>query len=414
MGRLDTQAVASVESASALSPLRIPDFRAVWLANTASSVGSLIQSVGASWLMTSIAQSADMVALVQSSVALPLVLLSLVAGALADSMDRRKLMLMSQVFMLIVASVLTVFAWMRLLTPWLLLLFSFLLGCGGALNAPAWQASVRQLVPRAQLPAAVALTSIGYNIARSIGPAIGGAIVAVAGAAAAFAVNALSYIPLIAALVRWHPPCNPQPLPRESLRTAVASGIRYVSMSLAIRTVLVRAFVFGTGASAVMALLPLIAKHQVRGGALSFGVLLGAFGVGAIVGAIVSPALRERLSSEKIVRYASVVLACATATLGESSKLIVIVAALVVAGAAWLLAFTTFNVTVQMSAPRWVAARALSLYQMNSFAGMALGSWLWGIVAEHASLGIALMGAAAVTLICAPLGRLLPLTSIDR
>ena len=191
-------------------PLRYPVFRTVWAASTLSNLGGLIQSVGASWMMISIAHSADMVALVQASVTLPIMLLSLVAGAMADNLDRRKVMLGAQIFMLVVSIALAVCAWTGLITPWLLLLFTFLIGCGAAFNAPAWQASVGDMVPRAELPGAVALNSMGFNIARSVGPAIGGVIVAAAGAAAAFAVNAASYIALIAVLARWRPPPNPQ------------------------------------------------------------------------------------------------------------------------------------------------------------------------------------------------------------
>ena len=188
-----------------LGPLRHPVFRAVWVASLASNFGGLIQSVGASWLMTSIAPQASMVALVQASATLPIMLLSLLSGAVADNFDRRRVMLVAQGFMLAVSALLTVVTWMGLMTPWLLLLFTFLIGCGTALNNPAWQASVGDMVPRGDLPAAVGLNSMGFNIARSVGPALGGAIVAAAGAAAAFAVNTVSYVGLIAVLSRWRP-----------------------------------------------------------------------------------------------------------------------------------------------------------------------------------------------------------------
>ena len=412
MDQVETTTVG--EPVSALSPLRIPVFRAIWIANTVSSVGSLIQSVGASWLMTSITSSADMVALVQSSVALPLMLLSLVAGALADNMDRRKLMLASQTFMMLTSIALTVCAWLGLMTPWLLLFFTFLIGCGGAFNAPAWQASVRDMVPREQLPGAVALTSVGYNIARSLGPAIGGALVAATGPAAAFTVNAITYTGLIAVLLRWRSPHVPQSLPRETLGTAMVVGIRYVAMSPVVRTVLLRGFLFGLGSSSVMALMPLVAKHLVGGGPITFGVLLGAFGVGAIAGAMGSAYLRSRLTSEGIVRLASMVIAVATLTLGFSTHLWLTTLALVVGGAAWLMAFATFNITVQMSAPRWVSARALSIYQMNTFGGMALGSWLWGVIAQHYGLTPALTASAGVLLGCAVIGRVLSLPNVEQ
>ncbi|MGY1457995.1 MFS transporter [Luteimonas sp. A534] len=397
---------------SALSAMRYPIFRRVWFASASSNFGGMIQSVGASWLMLSIAQSADMVALVQASVALPVMLFSLVAGAMADNFDRRKMMLGAQLFMLLVSVALALCAWSGLITPWLLLLFTFLIGCGAAFNAPAWQASVGDMVPRAELPGAVAINSMGFNIARSVGPAIGGAIVAAAGAAAAFAINAVSYIALIVVLARWRPAPNPRQLPREALGGAIAAGVRYVAMSPAIRIVLGRSAVFGLGASAVMALMPLVAKDLIAGGPLTYGLLLGAFGMGAIAGAMGSARLREMLSTEGLVRCACIAFAVAAAGTAMSTLLLLTMAALMLGGAAWVLALSTFNVTVQLSTPRWVVARALSLYQMAAFGGMALGSWLWGFVADHGDVRTALLAAALVMVACALLGLWLPLAKL--
>jgi MFS family permease len=398
---------------SSLSPLRYPIFRGVWLATVVANLGALIQSVGAAWMMTSIAPSAAMVTLVQASVALPIVLLSLIAGALADNMDRRKMMLRAQAFMLVVSVSLSACAWAGWVTPWLLLAFTFLIGCGTAFNGPAWQASVRDMVPAAELPGAVALNSMGFNMARSVGPAAGGAVVAAAGPAAAFAVNAVACTALIAVLARWRLPIRPQVLPRETLRIAVAAGIRYVAMSPAIRTVLARSFLFGFGASSVLALLPLIAKLLLSGGPVTYGVLLGAFGAGAVGGAIASARLRRMLSTETIVRCASIGLAVAATLAGISTRLIATMAVLLLAGAGWVLALATFNVAVQMAAPRWVVARALALYQMTTFGGMAAGSWLWGVVASNGSISDALLGASIVLLLGAALGRWLPVAQTD-
>lgn len=390
---------------SALSPLQYPIFRRVWSANLVSSLGGLIQSVGASWMMISLAQSADMVALVQASVTLPIMLLSLIAGAMADNLDRRKVMLGAQSFMLVASAALSICAWTGVLTPWLLLTFTFLIGCGGAFNQPAWQATVADMVPRAELPGAVALNSMGFNLARSVGPAIGGAIVAAFGAAAAFAVNSLSYVALISVLARWRLPVNPQRMPRESLGIAVTVGIRYMAMSPAIATVLLRSAAFCIGASAVMSLMPLIAKELISGGPLTFGALLGGFGVGAVGGAVVTARLRKMWSTEVIVRSATIGFGIAAAGAALSTHVVLTMAALSLAGASWVLALATFNVAVQMSAPRWVLARALSIYQMSAFGGLAAGSWLWGIVATHAGLRITLLLAAAIILFGALLGR---------
>ena len=399
---------------SALSPLRYPVFRAVWSASTLSNIGAVIQSVGASWMMLSISESATMVALVQASVALPIVLLALAAGAIADNVDRRSMMICAQIFMLIVSIALAVCAWLGLITPWLLLLFTFLIGCGMAFIAPAWQASVGDMLPRTEVPSAVLLNSMGFNIARSVAPAIGGMIVATVGAPATFAVNAATYLPLIVVLARWRPPSNPRLLPRETLGVAVAAGLRYVAMSPAIHAVLVRSAAFGVGASAILALMPLVARHSVGGGPLTFGLLLGAFGAGAVAGALGSTQLRRLLSTEAIVRTASVSFAIAAAVAGVSSYIAITMAVMLVAGAGWVLALSTFNVAVQMSAPRWVVARALSIYQMVVFSGIAAGSWLWGVVAASEGTETALLGAASVMLICAALGRWLPVSQADR
>lgn len=397
---------------SALSAMRYPIFRKVWLASVSSHFGGMIQAVGASWLMLSIAGSADMVALVQASVALSVVLFSLVAGAMADNFDRRKMMFGAQVFMLLVSVALAVCAWSGVITPWLLLLFTFLIGCGAAFNAPAWQASVGDMVPRAELPGAVAFNSMGFNIARSAGPAIGGAIVAAAGAAAAFAINAVSYVALIVVLARWRPAPRPRQLPREALGGAIAAGVRYVAMSPAIRIILVRAAVFGFGASAIMALMPLVARDLIAGGPLTYGLLLGAFGIGAVAGAMGSARLRGMLSTESLVRWACIAFAAGAAIAATSSLLPLTLLALLFCGAAWVLALSTFNVTVQLSTPRWVVARALSLYQMVAFGGMALGSWLWGFVADRADVRTALLAAAVVMVACAVLGRWIPLARL--
>jgi predicted MFS family arabinose efflux permease len=398
---------------TALSPMRYSVFRAVWLASTVANLGALIQSVGAAWLMISIAQSADMVALVQASIALPVMLLSLAAGALADNRDRRVVMLGTQCFMLGVSVALAVFASAGLITPWLLLVFTFLIGCGSAFNAPAWQASVGDMVPRAELPGAVALNSLGFNVARSVGPAIGGAIVAAAGAAAAFVVNAASYVALIVVLARWRPMRTPAILPRESLGVAMAAGLRYVSMSPAILTVLLRSAIFGAGASGVIALMPLIAKNRLEGGPLTYGLMLGAFGVGAVAGAISASKLRRAFATETIVRFACLAFAAAAAVAGVSTHLPSTMAGLLLAGAGWVSALATFNVAVQLSAPRWVVARALSLYQMAAFGGIAGGSWVWGLVAEGESIPVALLGGAVVLLGCAAFGLWRPLAQAE-
>jgi MFS family permease len=396
-----------------LEPLRNPVFRNIWGASLASNFGGLIQSVGASWMMTSIASSAAMVALVQASTTLPIMLLALAAGAIADNQDRRKVMLTAQSFMLVVSAMLAICTWLGWITPGLLLTFTFLIGCGTAFNGPAWQASVGDMVPRADLPGAVALNSMGFNIARSVGPAVGGLIVAAAGAASAFAVNAASYVGLIAVLSRWKPDIPPPTSARERLGTAMAAGLRYVAMSPNIRIVLLRAGLFGVAASAISALLPLVARHVLGGGPLTYGLLLGAFGIGAVGGAFLSGRMRHALSIEHLVRWSSATFGIAAAIAGISPFLPLSMAALAVAGAGWVLALSTFNVTVQMSAPRWVVGRALALYQMAAFGGMAAGSWIWGLVAEDKGLATALIASGVAQLAGLAIGVRAPLPDAE-
>jgi len=404
---------AAVAESPSTSPFHFPVFRNIWIANVGSQFGGLIQSVGASWMMMSIATSPVMVSLVQASTTLPIMMFALLAGALADTFDRRRMMIVAQCFMFAVSVTLAAFAYFGLLTPWLLLIFTFLIGCGAAMNGPAWQASVGEMVPRPILPAAVAINSMGFNAARSVGPAVGGMIVAAAGAAATFAINAVSYIGLIVVLARWQSPVTQSTLPRERLVPAMLAGIRYVSMSPNIVAVMLRAIVFGIGASGLPALMPLIARDLIAGGPLTYGLLLGAFGMGAVAGAFCATPLRQRLSSEALVRLAMGCSALSMLIAAVSPWLLLTMLALLAGGAGWVLALSTFNVTVQMSAPRWVVARALALYQMAAFGGMAGGSWIWGAVTEAHGLPAALIGAAMVLLACAALGLYLGLPQAE-
>ena len=400
---------AAPAMAGTLSPLRHPVFRAIWIASLASNFGGMIQSVGAAWMMTAISGSADMVALVSTSVTLPIMLLSVFSGAAADNFDRRRMMLFAQAFMLAVSIGLAAATWLGWITPWLLLLFTFLIGCGAAMNGPAWQASVGDMVPREDLPSAVALNSMGFNIARSLGPAIGGAIVAAAGAAFAFLINAVSYFGLLAVLLRWRPAPPKRTLPRERMGVAIVAGIRYAAMSPAIGVVLARSLVFGFGASAIGALMPLIARDLVGGGPLTYGLLLGAFGGGAVAGALLVARLRRSLTTEKIVRWSCLAFSAGALAAAMSRDLVPSMAALLLAGAAWVLALSTFNVTVQLNSPRWVVARALSLYQVAAFGGMAAGAWTWGHAAESYDLPTALIAASLSLILCAAIGFRLPL-----
>jgi MFS family permease len=409
-------ASASRTSASPFVPLHHPIFRAVWFATLVSNFGGLIQSVAASWLMTTIAASPDMIALVQASTTLPVMLFSFAAGAVSDNYDRRLIMLTAQCFMFVASTALAVLAWRGLIGPWLLLTFTFLIGCGIALNNPAWQSSVGDMVPRQDIPAATMLNSAGFNFARSVGPALGGLIVASAGAATAFVINATSYVALIVVLARWRPNRPERLLPRETMGIAMSAGLRYVAMSPNILNVLLRGFAFGFGGIVALALLPLIARDLVKGGPLTFGILLGGYGVGAVIGAFMSARLRQTLTSEALVRITFVVFAVAMAIAAMSTWIWLTMPALCAAGACWVLTLSTFNATVQLSAPRWVVGRAIALYQMATFGGMAGGSWAWGWLTLHLGIEQALLAAACALVIGAALGvrsPLPPLTALN-
>lgn len=392
-----------------LALFRHPVFRALWIATLVSNLGGLIQGVGAGWLMATISPSQDMVALVQASTTLPVMIFSLASGALADNFDRRRIMLAAQLFMLAVSLLLAFAAFAGLITPWLLLCFTFLIGCGTALHNPSWQASVGDIVPREDVPAAISLNSMSFNLMRSIGPAFGGAIVAVAGAAVAFAFNAVSYLALIGAIWFWKPEPRPSGLPREHFGSAVMAGLRYVSMSPNLIKVMFRGFLFGTFAISVLALLPVITRDMLNGDAFSYGVLLGCFGLGAIGGALANGRVREVLANETIVRFAFAGFAACLGVLAVSRSIWLDCLVLLPAGACWVMALSLFNVTVQLSTPRWVVGRALALYQTATFGGMALGSWIWGVISEGQGPEVALVLSSFAMLIGLAVGLRQPL-----
>jgi MFS family permease len=389
---------------AARGPLSFPAYRMIWFGLGLSSFGTVIQGVGAAWLMTSIAENPTWTALVQASNTLPVMLFSIVAGALADNFERRNIMLVAQLLMFAASVALVVLELAGGNTPLSLLGITFVLGCGTALNNPAWQASVGDLVSRETIPAAVALNSVTFNVARSIGPAVGGFVVAAGGAVAAFAINAASYVGLIGALARMPRTLGPDALPREHLGAAIATGLRYVFMSPNIEVTLLRAALFGFSGIGIQALLPIVARDSLQSGPLVYGILLGAFGVGAVIGGTFGRLLRERLSSEWFVRICMIAFAGAAALLSIAQTVAATLPALVVLGATWLLALTFFNVAVQLSCPRWVVARALAAYQTALFGGMALGSWLWGAAADSYGVATALQWSALAMLGSAAIG----------
>ena len=389
---------------SIAAPLRHAVFRRIWLASLVSNLGILIQGVGAAWAMTQMTTSADKVALVQTALMLPIMLIAMPAGAIADMHDRRVVATVSLAIAFVGATALTAMFWFSLVTPNILLALCFVVGSGMALFGPAWQASVSEQVPAETLPAAVALNGISYNIARSFGPAIGGIVVATSGAVAAFAVNAVLYLPLMVVLFLWNRTHEPSRLPRERLNRAIVSGVRYIANSPSIRIVLIRTLVTGLIGGSVSALMPLVARDLLHGGAQTYGIMLGAFGMGAVFGALNISEVRRRMSGEAAVRACTISLAGAIAAVALSNSAILTAIALVLAGAVWMLAVALFNIGVQLSAPRWVAGRSLAAFQASIAGGIAIGSWGWGHLTDIAGVEIALLVSAGLMLLSPLLG----------
>jgi MFS family permease len=351
------------------------------------------------------------VALLTTMANLPLLLVGLPAGALADLVDRRWLVLVTQVWMLAVAALLGGLTAIGLMTPGLLLTFTFLIGLGGSLSAPAWQAIIPQLVPRRQLASAVALNSAGFNLARAIGPAIGGLIVAAAGPAAVFLLNAVSFLGIIAVIYRWRPALPERSGLPEPIGSAVAAGLRFARYAPPLRAVLVRTATFMIPASALWALLPVVATRQLGLGALGYGVLLASIGLGAVGGAVALPRLRARLSVDRLTVLLTLVFAAGLFGLAVLRSVVAINLVLLAVGVGWLTINSFLNVAAQTTAPAWVQARALGVYLLVSQGGLAGGSALWGLVADNFGERNALLAAAAILAIGAVSARRWPLRS---
>ena len=383
---------------SAWSPFTQPLFRMLWIATVASNIGSWIHEVGAGWLMVTLDPDPLMVSLVQAATALPIFLLALPGGALADIMDRRRYLITTQLWMLTVATVLTVVTALGWINAWMLLGFTFALACGAALNTPAWAATLPELVPRAQLPAAIALNSLGINLARAIGPAFAGLIVAAAGPQAAFLLNALSFVGVIVVLVRWRREPRIDVVPAERFFGAMRAGMRYVREAVALQFIMARAAVFFLFATATWSLLPLVVRNA-GGGAGSYGLLLAGIGAGAVGMAMIMPRLRRHCTRDALVRSATVAYAAATACIALVPRLAWLLPVMLLAGAAWLAVLSTLHVSAQTAVPQWVRARALAIYLMTFAAGMTGGAVLWGTVAARWGITAALLLAAVGNLL---------------
>lgn len=388
---------------SAWQPLRNEVFRSLWMATVVSNIGTWLHSVGAAWMMTLMSESPLLVALVQAATSLPMFLFALPAGALSDMLDRRKYLIWVNAGMLTVAAALAVLTFGGLMTPWGLLTLTFCLGAGAAMLAPAWQATVPELVQPEELSAAVALNGMGINIARAIGPALGGILIAAAGPGAAFALNAASFLAILAALYQWRRTPRRPSILDERFFSSVRTGVRYVRQSPAVRAVLVRGFAFFIFASAVWALLPVVARDRLNQDASGYGLLLSAVGVGAVAGAALLPVFRRSLTVNMLVAVAAIMWAVVMIVMANTTTLYPALAAMFVAGTAWMIVLSSLNVTAQLAVPSWVRARAMSVYLLVFFGSMAGGSAIWGQVASmlapNIALGIAGVGLIASTLL---------------
>ena len=394
---------------TALEPLRERTYRRIWSASVLSNFGQLILGVGAAWEMTHLTTSAGMVALVQTALMLPLMLVSVPAGAIADMFDRRKIAIVGLSFSTICAAILTTLALYGLTNAWTLLVFCSLIGAGVALYSPAWGASISEQVTPEHLPAAIALGSISYNVARSFGPAVGGVIVLAAGSKGAFLTNALGYLPLLTAFVLWRRKHVVPRLPPERIDRAIVAGARYARHSSPVRAAMVRAFSFGLAAAAASALVPLVARDLLRGNASTYGLLLGCTGVGAVVGALLVSKTRERLSAEQAFALGATVAGLCVVAIGFSHVLLLTAAAMVIIGIVNMLTIALLNVGVQLSVPRWVAGRALAGFQASLTGGIAFGAWVWGTVATQHGLEFAFFASGVALLLTPLLGLLMPL-----
>ncbi len=353
------------------APLTHATFRSMWISSTASNTGSLIQSVGAAWVMAVIS-TADHVALVQTASFLPMALLALPAGAIADIYDRRKVQIVFLMLSLVSVILMAVVSLLGLITPWILLALCFLVGSGGALSAPARGASVGEQVPRELLPQAVGLNNISYNLARSLGPAIGGVIVAAFGATTAFAVNAVSYLPMLESLRRWRRVAEVSRLPPEGLARSISSGLRYIINMQPVRRALLRVFIICFLGAALQSLMPLIARDLLHGDAKTFGLLLGCFGVGAVSGIFVLQVVRKVFGNEKTLCLCCLTLAASLVVLAFSRNLYLNLVVLFAAGMAWMITTTTVSITVQLFVPRWVMGRAIATTTCGDLTGCRL------------------------------------------
>jgi MFS family permease len=376
-------------------------YRALWIAQFVSNLGTWMQTVGAQWMLVSYPGAEVLVPMVQTATTLPFMLLALPSGALADLVDRRRLLIATQSAMAAGVATLAALTGVGLTTPTVLLVLLFLIGCGQALTSPAWQAIQPDLVPREQIPAAAALTSMSMNSARAIGPAIAGVLVALVGPTLVFALNAVSFVGIVMVLLTWRRPFDQPELSAERPLAALSAGGRFIRNSLIVRRILLRAVLFILPGSALWGLLPVIAHGQLGLSSSGYGLLLGALGVGAVLGALTLPVFQRALQQNALLVIAALGFAVATAVSATVPNLAAVLAALLIGGTSWLLSLATLNASMQLSLPAWVRARGLSVYQLIFMGGQAVGSLLWGVVAGSTTTAVALLIGAGLLVACA-------------
>lgn len=400
----NSAAMASQAAAgSAWEPLRIPLFRALWVATLVSNVGTWMHDVGAGWLMTSLTSSPVMVAMVQAATTLPVFFLAIPAGALADIVDRRRYLLIVQGWMLLVAALLAAFTIGGVTTPWLLLAMTAAMGAGAAMMMPAWAAVTPDIVPRDALAPAIALNSMGINVARAIGPALAGVIISVAGSGAVFALNAVSFLGVMLVLRRWRREPDFSELPAERFTGALRAGLRFARHAPALHAAVIRGAGFFLFASAAWALLPLVARNLTDGGPQAFGILVASIGTGAVGGAVLLPKLRSRISRDLLVAGAAALYALTIGLLSLLDDLTLLALAMALSGVAWIAVLSSLQVAAQMALPKWVRSRGLAVFMTVFMGAMALGSLVWGKLAELSSIDTALQIAAVAMLAAIPL-----------
>jgi MFS family permease len=393
--------------------LRDRIFRGLWIGVLASNVGTWMQTVGAQWHLVHEPDAATYVSLVQTATMLPVLLLALPSGTLADTFDRRRLLLAVQVGLFAVAATLTVLTALDRMSPPTLLIFTFLLGVGQALTLPTWQAIIPEVVPRDELAAASALGAVNTNLARSAGPAVAGLLVAHVGVAAVFGLNALSFVIFAVALLRWRRPADGGTGHAERFGPALRAGGRYVRYSPVVRRILLRVALFVLPGSVVWGLLPLVAERELAMGSSGYGVLLAALGVGAVLGALLMPRIREHVGPNRLLVLSGVVYGLALLVVGSVADAFVVVPVLVAAGLAWMVQVSRMNASLQLFLPNWVRARAFAVYQVVFAGGQAAGALLWGQVTEVSGLRAAFLAAAALMLLGTVTVRWLPLHRQD-